>query len=101
MQVRGRRSKAIKARQPSPPAPAVRYQNAATQLDSTDLMPIPWRTNVARAWAKVSPVALWLGEAAVFVLGRVNLGFGYGINYIPFLGLNANNRGASPPLSPR
>lgn len=88
------------ARTLSPP-PRVSYKSQATQVDATDLMPIPWRITAARAWAKVSPVVLWLGEAAVFVLGRVNLGFGFGLNYIPFLGPNANTRGAAPPGSPR
>lgn len=76
----------------APKRPSASYRNIATQVDTLDLPSIPFRAKLSRAWVTIRPAALWFGEAAVFLLSRISFGFGYGVNYMPFLGLNANNR---------
>lgn len=72
------------------------YVSMGTQVDEADLAPKPippwWRQKLAKAWVKVKPVALCAMEAALFILSRISLGLGFGINWMPLLGVNANSK---------
>lgn len=74
------------------PSPQINYVNASTQVDAAQLANAPWRVKASQLWLRARPVALWLGEAAVFIISRVSFGFGYGVSYVPFLGHNASLR---------
>lgn len=48
------------------------------------------RGYLSRCLQTLRPYAIRLGEAIAFVLSRINLGLGYSVQELPYLGRNAN-----------